>query len=163
MTTVQPDSAQNTSDDPTSLPDDTLAFAERMFSAARDGGDSSQVLLAAIDAGLPVNLTNHKGNTLLMLAAYAGHTELANALLSRGADPNRLNDLGQAIVAGAVFKGHDDIVRALMAKGADPRQGTPTAIQTAHMFNKKEVLQVLGAKEGDIGPDVPTPLGRPTA
>ena len=42
------------------LPPDTLDFAQRMFNAAR-AGDSS-LLLSAIDAGLPVNLTNDKGD-----------------------------------------------------------------------------------------------------
>jgi ankyrin repeat protein len=92
-----------------------------------------------------------------MLAAYAGHLPLTQELLNRGADPNANNDLGQSIVAGAVFKGHTDVVRALMEKGADPRAGTPTAIQAAHMFNQQEVLEILGAKEGDIDASVPTP------
>ncbi|KAG6832442.1 hypothetical protein H0H92_001488 [Tricholoma furcatifolium] len=126
-----------------------------MFEAARKG--NSELLLAAIDAGLPVNLTNDKGNTLLMLAAYAGQTELTKELLKRNADTNRLNDLGQSIVAGAVFKGYEDIVRLLLEKGADPRVGTPNAIQAAHMFGRKELMKALGTKEGDIGCEVPTP------
>lgn len=93
-----------------------------------------------------------------MLAAYAGHTDLTKALLARGADPNRLNDLGQSMIAGAVFKAHDGVVRVLMEHGADPRLGRPNAIQTAHMFSRKELMEVLGAKEGDIADDVPTPL-----
>ena len=92
-----------------------------------------------------------------MLAAYAGHLELTKELLKRRADPNRLNDLGQSMIAGAVFKGHDDVVRELAKAGADPRLGTPNAIQAAHMFGRKDVMEVLGAKEGDIGPNVPTP------
>jgi ankyrin repeat protein len=92
-----------------------------------------------------------------MLASYAGHLSLTKALLSRGADPNRLNDLGQSIVAGAVFKAHTDIVRALMEARADPRLGTPNAMQTAHMFGRKDVMEVLGTKEGDVGVEVPTP------
>jgi hypothetical protein len=99
------------------------------------------------------------GNTLLMLAAYAGHTELTKSLISRGADPNRLNDLGQSMVAGAVFKAHDDIVHALVSAGANPRLGTPNAIQTAHMFGRKDLMEVFGAKESDIGTEVPTPPG----
>jgi ankyrin repeat protein len=91
-----------------------------------------------------------------MLAAYAGHTELAKGLLDRGGDPNRINDLGQSIIAGAVFKAHNDIVHALMDKGADPRLGTPNAIQAAHMFGRKDLMTVLGAQEGDVK-GVPTP------
>ena len=57
------------------------------------------------------------GNTILMLAAYAGHSSLTRALLQRGADPNRLNDLGQSIIAGATFKGYTEVVEALFEKG----------------------------------------------
>ena len=94
----------------------------------------------------------------MMLAAYAGHAELTRELLERHGDPNRLNDLGQSMVAGAVFKGHDEVVRALMKKGADPRIGKPSAIQTAHMFGRTQLMEVLGAKEGDIDMEVPNPL-----
>lgn len=94
-----------------------------------------------------------------MLAAYAGHTQLTRDLLERGGDPDRLNDLGQSMIAGAVFKAHDEVVRVLAGHGANPRIGTPNAIQTAHMFGRKELFEVLGTQEGDIGPDVPSPLG----
>lgn len=40
------------------LPPETLQFAHRMFDAARSG---DLVLLQAVDAGLPVNLTNDEG------------------------------------------------------------------------------------------------------
>jgi ankyrin repeat protein len=92
-----------------------------------------------------------------MLAAYAGHVELTKSLISRGADPNRLNDLGQSIVAGAVFKAYNDIVHALVDAGANPRLGTPNAIQAAHMFGRKDLMETLGTKEGDVGIEVPTP------
>ncbi|KAI0061725.1 ankyrin [Artomyces pyxidatus] len=144
-----------TSNPPATLPAETIDFAHRMFDAARDG--NSELLLAAIDAGLPANLTNEKGNTLLMLAAYAGHAELVRGLLARGADPNRLNDRGQSPVAGAVFKGEDATVKVLVEGGADPRAGTPNAIQSARMFGKTALLEVLGAKEGE-GTDVPPPV-----
>lgn len=44
---------------PSSLPPDTLDFAHRIFDAARSG--DAPLLLQAIDAGLPVNLTNAQG------------------------------------------------------------------------------------------------------
>jgi len=138
------------------LPDEALDFATQMFDAARNG--DSGLLLAAVDKGLPVNLTNDKGNTLLMLAAYSGHADLVSELLKRGADANRSNDNSQNPVAGAVFKGHEKVVRVLIDGGADPRKGKPTAIETAYMFNKKDLLDILGAKDGDIGNSVPKPL-----
>lgn len=154
--------ASNTStagSDATALPQETVDFAHRIFDAARN--DQSELLLAAVDAGLPVNLTNEKGNTLLMLTAYSGHLELTKQLLERKADPNRLNDNGQSIVAGCVFKGHDDIVRFLVERGADVRLGKPNAIQTAHMFGRQDLMELLGARDGDIDASVPTPIGPP--
>jgi len=146
--------AQDRKPDVSQLPSETIEFAHRMFEAARTG--DGILLLNAVDSGLPANLTNDKGNTLLMLAAYAGHTELAKGLLDRGGDPNRINDLGQSIVAGAVFKAHNEIVHALMEKGADPRLGTPNAIQAAYMFGRNDLMAVLGAQESDFK-GVPTP------
>ncbi|KAI9060809.1 ankyrin [Trametes sanguinea] len=142
-----------------SLPQETLDFAHRMFDAARE--NNAELLMQAIEVGLPPNLTNDKGNTLLMLAAYNGHAALTRDLLAKGADPNRTNDQGQTPLAGAVFKGHDEVVRILVQGGANPRLGTPTAIQTARLFKKDELLQVMGATEEDLKEPVPSIPGPP--
>ncbi|KAI0367081.1 ankyrin [Pilatotrama ljubarskyi] len=141
------------------LPQETLDFAHRMFDAARE--NNSELLLQAVDVGLPPNLTNAKGNTLLMLAAYNGHADLVKELLAKGADPNSTNDQGQSPLAGAVFKGHDAVVRVLIEGGADPRLGIPTAIQTARMFKKHDLLTVMGATEEDLKEPVPSIPGPP--
>ncbi|OCH88232.1 ankyrin [Obba rivulosa] len=143
------------------LPAETIEFAHRMFDAAREG--ETELLSQALNVGLPPDLTNERGNTLLMLAAYSGHAELVQVLLDKGADPNRINDRGQSPIAGAVFKGETDVVRVLMAGGADPRAGTPTAIQTARMFGQTDILEVLGANEEDMKETVPLPPGPPAA
>lgn len=125
-------------------PDDAVReLASRVFDLARAGDAAS--LARYVDAGVPVNLTNEKGDTLLMLAAYHGHAEAVAALIERGADVDRLNDRGQAPVAGAVFKGEDAVVRALVAGGADPLAGHPTAVDTARMFGREDLLEVLRA------------------
>jgi hypothetical protein len=49
----------NSTADVNSLPPDTIAFAQRMFDAARAG--DTNLILSAVDAGLPPNLTNDKG------------------------------------------------------------------------------------------------------
>jgi ankyrin repeat protein len=116
-------------------------LATRVFDMARDGDAAS--LAAYVDAGVPVNLTNDSGDTLVMLAAYHGHAEAVTALTARGAEVNRLNDRGQSPLAGAVFKGEDAVVHALVAAGADPRAGHPTAVDTATMFGRDDLLSVL--------------------
>ncbi|MFF7940977.1 ankyrin repeat domain-containing protein [Nocardia gamkensis] len=120
-----------------------LELAGKVFDFARRG-DSAR-LAAYVDAGVPVDLTNDAGDTLLMLAAYHGHTEAVAALLERSADPNRANDKGQTPLAGAVFKGETEIVRHLTAAGADPDAGTPSARDAAIMFGKNELLELFGA------------------
>jgi hypothetical protein len=57
-----------TSNAASALPPETIDFAHRMFDAARDGNAS--LLLAAIDAGLPPNLTDPKGNVLYQTPCY---------------------------------------------------------------------------------------------
>src|SRR4051794_6824434 len=94
---------------------DAIELAHRLFDLARDG--STDQIAAYVDAGVPVNLTDAKGNTLLMLAAYNRHAATVAALTSRGADPDRVNDRGQTPLAGAVFKGSREVVEALLAAG----------------------------------------------
>ncbi|MDX3907904.1 MAG: ankyrin repeat domain-containing protein [Pigmentiphaga sp.] len=114
--------------------DSVQALAGKLFDLAREG--KTDMLVAYLQAGAPPDLTNHKGDSLVMLAAYHGHVETVRKLLEHGADPNRVNDRGQSPLAGAVFKGSDDVVRALLDGGADPDLGTPSARDTARMFGR---------------------------
>ncbi|WNI18630.1 ankyrin repeat domain-containing protein [Actinacidiphila sp. ITFR-21] len=123
---------------------EVVDFATRLFDLARQG-DAAQ-LAAYIDAGVPANLTNDRGDTLLMLAAYHGHAAAVRALLDRGADPDRANDRGQTPLAGAVFKGGEDVIAALVEAGADPSAGAPSAIETAQVFGKNELLALFGGR-----------------
>lgn len=120
---------------------DLVELATKVFELARTG--EAATLAAYIDAGVPVNLTNDNGDTLLMLAAYHGHRAAVTALLERGADPDRANDRGQTPAAGAVFKGEDDILKALLAAGADPDAGTPSARESASVFGRTELLELF--------------------
>jgi hypothetical protein len=123
-------------------PDERLVeLASRLFAMAREG--ETATLVAYVDTGVPVNLANEQGDTLLMLAAYHGHPATVSALIERGADVNGLNGRGQSPLAGAVFKGEDEVVRALVAGGADPQAGHPTAVDTATMFGRADLLEVL--------------------
>lgn len=115
-----------------------VSIAHACFDFAR-AGDTVR-LRAYVEQGVPVNLTDATGNTLLMLAAYHGHAETVRALVALGADPDRTNDRGQSPLAGAVFKGEDDVVRVLLAAGADPDVGTPSARATAQMFDRGDLL-----------------------
>ena len=121
---------------------EVLELAQKIFGLARHG--DTDTIAAYVDAGVPANLTNDKGDSLVMLAAYHGHAPAVQVLLERGADPNKPNDNGQTPIAGAVFKGEEDIVRMLLEGGADPRAGQPSAVETARTFEKTELLALFG-------------------
>lgn len=127
---------------PQNLPPEALALAAKLFDFARAGDVPS--LSQYLSAGIPTNLTNHEGNTLLMLAAYNGQKETVELLLSKNADINCLNGRGQSPIAGAVFKGYDEIVKLLVEGGADVKLGQPNAVDCAKMFKRDEALRIMG-------------------
>lgn len=120
---------------------EVLQLAAKIFDLARHGDTAT--VAAYVDAGVPPNLSNDKGDTLVMLAAYHGHADTVRALLERGGDPGRANDRGQTPIAGAVFKGETEVVRVLLRGGADPAAGQPSAIDTAKMFAKTDLLELF--------------------
>jgi ankyrin repeat protein len=118
-----------------------IELAGRVFDLARGG--HTEELAAYLDAGVPVNLTNDKGDTLLILAAYHGHAGTVGALLERGADHARANDRGQTALASAVFRQSSDTVRQLLDAGADPDAGGPSARATAMFFELPAMTELL--------------------
>ncbi|GGN37946.1 ankyrin repeat domain-containing protein [Streptomyces fuscichromogenes] len=121
---------------------EVVELATKIFDLARQG--RTDALVAYLDAGVPANLTNDRGDSLVMLAAYHGHADAVRELLARGAEADRVNDRGQTPLAGAVFKGETEVVKVLVEAGADPAAGTPSAVDTARMFGKTEVLELFG-------------------
>jgi len=125
------------------LDPEVVELATKIFDLARRG--ETEALVEYVDAGVPANLTNDRGDSLVMLAAYHGHADAVRALLERGADVDRVNDRGQTPLAGAVFKGEEAVIRVLLDGGADPLAGTPSAVDTARMFGRTELLELFGA------------------
>ncbi|UBU10835.1 ankyrin repeat domain-containing protein [Nonomuraea gerenzanensis] len=113
--------------------------ATKLFGLAGAGG--TEALPAHVGAAVPVGLTNGKGDTLLMPAAYYGHAETVRMLVTSGADPDRANDRGHTPLDGAVFKKESAVVRALLDAGADPDGGRPSAVETARMFANDQFIQ----------------------
>lgn len=118
-----------------------LDFLRSLFDLARAG--DSQRLGEAVDAGIPVNLTNEAGDSLLMLAAYHDHPDTVGALLDRGADTARINDRGQTALAAAVFRRSERNVTRLLAAGADPGLGPRSALAIAEFFDLQEMMRLL--------------------
>jgi ankyrin repeat protein len=133
------------------LDEGTLAFAQKLFQLARLG--DAEILGPLLAQGVPANLCNHKGDSLLMLASYHGHFNAAKLLLEHGADPEMRNDMGQTPLAGAAYKGDLGMVQLLLDHGADVEGTAPdgkTALMLAAMFNRVEVVDLLLARGADI-------------
>ena len=123
------------------LTPEELELLRGAFDHAREGDVAALTVL--LDAGVPVNLTNSKGDTLLILAAYHRHAELVSLLLARGADHGRINDNGQTALAAAVFRQEQGIVDDLLAAGADPDLGPRSAVAIAEFFDLRDMLTRL--------------------
>lgn len=133
------------------LDEATLRMARQVLQWARAGDIGA--LLPMLAQGLPPNLRNEKGDSLLMLAAYHGRAEVVRALLKAGAGPELANDRGQTPLAGAAFKGDLDVAQALLDGGAQADAQGPdgrTALFTAAMFNRLEVVRLLLEHGADL-------------
>ncbi|GHH40808.1 ankyrin repeat domain-containing protein [Lentzea cavernae] len=125
------------------LTEQELTFLQSMFDLARAG--DADGLAEAVDAGIPVNLTNSSGDSLLILAAYHCHADTVAALLERGADTGRVNDRGQTALGAAVFRRSERIVALLLDAGADPALGPRSALDVARYFELTPMLELLTA------------------
>ncbi|KNC17876.1 ankyrin [Arthrobacter sp. RIT-PI-e] len=109
-----------------------LQFLDSVFELARQGRTGE--LMSVVGSGIPVNLTNSRGDTLLILAAYHRRADTVSGLLGAGADTSRVNDMGQSALAAATFRRDEGIVDDLLRAGADPHLGPRSAIAVARQF-----------------------------
>jgi ankyrin repeat protein len=126
--------------------DDPVELAHWLLDRARLGEGAR--LADYADHGMPVDLTDASGNTLLMLAAYHGHPDTVRVLAERGADVDAYNDRGQTPMAAAVFKGYLEVVQVLVGAGADPDLGSPSARASAEFFERGEIAVLLPPPRG---------------
>jgi ankyrin repeat protein len=124
----------------------SAAVVEGVFELARDG--LTGPLGEMIDAGVPLDLVNGRGDSLLIVAAYGQHRETVQELLRRGADTAVVNGMGQTALACAVFRGNEAILLNLLQAGADPDLGSHSGIQIADQFGLPRMREVLEANTG---------------
>src|SRR6267378_5998337 len=126
------------------LDDGMVEFANAVFDLARSS--DSETLGALLGKGLPPNLRNHRGDSLLMLAAYHGHLETVRVLLQHRSDPDLRNSNGQTPLAGVAFKGDLPMIKLLLAYGADIEGASPdgrTALMIAAMFDRAGIVGLM--------------------
>jgi uncharacterized protein len=129
---------------PEELTEEELEFLQATLDLARAG--ATEQLADYIERGVPVNLTNGTGDSLLILAAYHVHPDTVKMLLEHGADPDRINDRGQTALGAAVFRQSPDAVRSLLEHGADPAAGGRSALELADFFGLDDMAALLRAE-----------------
>lgn len=121
-----------------------LEFQRLAFDRARRG--ETNALAGMLRQGLPVNLRDRRGNSLLMISCYRGHPETARMLLKAGADIDLRNHSGQTPLGGAAFKGHLKLVELLLWHGADihaDNGGGMTPVMFASAFGRTATVALL--------------------
>ncbi|AXK48323.1 hypothetical protein CRU87_00515 [Aliarcobacter trophiarum LMG 25534] len=115
---------------------------------ARQG--KTEDLKLMIEAGMSTNLTDHKGNTLLMLASYNGNLETTKMLIDFKAEVDRKNDKGQTPLAGVCFKGYLEIAKVLVENGANIHENNglgTTPLMFASMFGNSDIVKYLNQQD----------------
>jgi len=119
-------------------PEETPRVIELSMHFAREG--MTEELAGCVDYRVPSGVQGEYGNAPPMLAASHGHPETVRMQTERGADVDLLNHGNQTPLAGALFKGEDEVVRPLITAGAGLEAGTPSARDTAAMFDRLDLV-----------------------
>jgi uncharacterized damage-inducible protein DinB len=139
--------------------------ADRFFNAAWSGDVEKMKEVLSSHPDL-LNSFGRDGWTALHLAAYTGHTDAANALLSWGADVHAIseNSLAQSCLHAAIAGKRAVIVPLLLDHGADPEatdSGGNTALHLAAHEGVPEIVETLLQRHVNVNPrrsDRKTPL-----
>jgi len=98
-------------------------FSQALYEATRQGlSDVVEKILERTRALAGKSFLNDwQGGELLRIAAFAGHADIVQTLLSHGAEVDATAGRGDATALHiAVLLGHEPVVEALLAKGANP-------------------------------------------
>lgn len=109
-----------------------------------------------------VDATSADGNTGTGLAAYLGHPDIVEFLLSKGANVNYAHPTtGFTALTGAVAGGHEAVVKILVRGGADVNhryEGGNTPLTEAAFNGNLEIVRLL--IDGGADPNVRTEKGQ---
>ena len=137
-----------TSQEPAHDPE-VLELAQRIFGLVRHG--DKDTVATYLDMGVPPDLTDDQGDTLVTLAACHGHAEVVRTLLAHGAEAGRADATGRTPLAGAVSRGATDVIDVLLDAGADPEAGSPSAVETARAAGRQDLVERLTSPGGNAG------------
>jgi ankyrin repeat protein len=140
---------------------------DRALFAAADAGNIEAVK-QHLAAGTDVNAKNilRLGRTPLHQAAWDGHKEIVELLITNSANVDALDRYRETPLHAAADEGHKEIAELLIANGADvdgkynTNYNTKTPLHYAAGEGHKEIIELLIANGADV--DVKTP-GQNTA
>ena len=128
------------------------ASSEEIFKAAAEGDLAKVQALIEKNPEL-VKARDEENSTLLHGAAAAGHIEIVEYLLSKGADINARNSANQNPLLYAAYNGRAPMVRLLLDKGADfkqPDRYGRTILHYPVREGHRDVVEILVKKGMDI-------------
>lgn len=120
---------------------------EKAIGTAVANGDIAKVQ-SLLDKGVSPNAKTADGKSLLMLAAYLGHTDIAKLLIDRGAAVNAKDQDGKTALMYAAEKGNVAVAKLLLEHGADLNavaNNGKTALQIARDNNQTAMVDFLSS------------------
>jgi len=128
------------------------ASADDILGAAERGKLDSVRIYLERDPQL-INITDPGGYTPLHKAAYNGHPEIVEYLISKGAELNARSNSGSTPLHGAAFYGHPEAAIILIEKGAEidiKNDGGYTPFLSACAGGKSETASLLLDHGADV-------------
>lgn len=105
-------------------------------------GDNTEVI-SLLNKGVDVNTTDMDGNTLIIIAAREGNTELVTTLINYRAKINARNRHGDTALRLAALKGNQDMVQRLVKAGAHVNMPDWTPLIYASFNGHVDVVDYL--------------------
>jgi ankyrin repeat protein len=121
-----------------------------LLKAIRTGQLST--VIAALDAGVAVELNDGKGNPGLPLAmaSFLGHAEIVRELILRGALVNFPdNGIANSPLSMAVRAGRKEVLKVLIENGAAVPEGMDTGLSRDELMLARWKAQHLGNEAAD--------------
>ncbi|XP_071099298.1 ankyrin homolog [Haliotis cracherodii] len=138
----------------TSTPSPCKPGADSELSDACHTGDLSAVRRILSEGRADINCWKNLGSTPVMRAAAAGHRDVVELLVSKGADLSVMNRAGCNILHVACWRGQVEVVKYVLSQGMVKincrgwKKMTPV-MMTAHT-GRREVMKLLVGEGADV-------------
>jgi len=120
-------------------------FSQEIFETVQAGNLEKVKALLKADPNL-LNSTRENGDTPLHFAAYAGHKDIVQYLLSKNAQIDQTNNGNATALIYAVYFGHKEVAEVLLAEGAECNSADfsgRTSLHYAASNDRLDIVQIL--------------------